>query len=603
MSRLLPTKRLSYLLIVLLAVGFGLNFFLQAATFRMDLPQALEWIGSYPWLYCTGSLFIFFILLLSSVILPNAYIGPALVSLLFLLLGIASSQKLATRGEPLFPWDLMLLKNAEGMSKITSGMISPVAIVVAVLLVAGLVYMIIKLPKNRISLPLRTILGGISVGLGAYFLVLVSSQSPVVAAMNYQNIFWNQKVNYTQNGFVYAFAGNLRQSLMEKPEGYSREAVEAVAAKYKALPDEATAAGSEEQPNILFMMNEAFFDPTRLPGYTLSEDPLKFIHREADKTPSGYLLSPEFGGNTANVEFEALTGLSMYFLGDGTIPYQQRLVKMSSLPSIVSILKAKGYEALALHPFDETFYNRNRVYPMLGFDRFTSEKDLPEAARLTPDGYISDKAAIQEAVGQLKAASGPTFLHLVTMQNHFPFTKGLNGPNTISVEGALPEHKDELETYMQDAKLTDEALVYLQQELLTVNRPTIAVFWGDHLPALSAGIYTEAGWDQQPRLKHETQLMLLANFDIGKEALGSLSPAFLGPAVFRLSGQPLPAYYKLLERVREVIPGLSKQVLIGPGDSGILKELTPEQQALLDDYRLIEYDLLEGEQYAASLMF
>lgn len=44
-------------------------------------------------------------------------------------------------------------------------------------------------------------------------------------------------------------------------------------------------------------------------------------------------------------------------------------------------------------------------------------------------------------------------------------------------------------------------------------------------------------------------------------------------------------------------------MLIGPGDTGILKELTPEQQALLNDYRLVEYDLLEGEKYAESLMF
>lgn len=97
--------------------------------------------------------------------------------------------------------------------------------------------------------------------------------------------------------------------------------------------------------------------------------------------------------------------------------------------------------------------------------------------------------------------------------------------------------------------------------------------------------------------------MVLANFEIGKEPLGTLSPAFLGPAVFRLSGQTMPAFYKLLEQVRAEIPGLSKKVLIGPGDTGILKELTPEQQALMADYRLVEYDLLEGEKYAESLMF
>lgn len=603
MSRLLPSKRFSYLLLVLLAGGFVLNYFLQAASFSMNLTGALQWIGRYPWLYGAGSLFIFFILLLSSVILPNTYAGPAVVSVLCLLLGVADYQKLVTRGEPLFPWDLMLVKNAGEMSKITKGMISPLAVIAAILVAFGLAYMIRKLPRNRIRLPLRLSLGGISVALSAGFLVLVSGHSSVVTAMNYQNIFWNQKVNYTQNGFIFAFAGNLRQSLLEKPEGYSREAVKAVAAKYLALPDETAAASPGEQPNILFMMDEAFFDPTRLPGYTLSEDPLKFIHAAADETPSGYLLSPEFGGNTANVEFEALTGLSMYFLGDGTIPYQQRIVKMSSLPSIVSILKSRGYQALALHPFDETFYNRNRVYPVLGFDSFISEKDLPEANRLTPDGYISDKAAVQEAVRELKSASGPAFLHLVTMQNHFPFTKGVNGPNTITVEGGQAEHKDELETYVQDTKLTDEALAYLQQELLTIERPTIAVFWGDHLPALTAGIYTEADWDQEPRLKHETQLLILANYEIGNEPLGTLSPAFLGPTVFRLSGQPLPAYYKLLEQVQEEIPGLSKNVLVGTGSSGILSELTPGQQELLDDYRLIEYDLLEGEKYAEGLMF
>lgn len=603
MSRWLPSKALSYLLLVLLCSGFALNLFLQAASFQLNWNRALQWAGEYPWLYCAGSLFLFFVLLLSSVILPNTYTGPVVAGLLCLLLGIAGDQKLAATGEPLFPWDLMLVKNAGGMSTITKGMFSPLAVGAAVCLVAVLVYMIIKLPKIRAGILLRLGLGGVSIALLTGFLQLVSGQSPVVTALNYQNIFWNQKVNYSQNGFIFAFAGNLRQNLLEMPEGYSREAVEAVAAKYTALPDQLPAASPVEQPNILFIMDEAFFDPTRLPGYTFSEDPLQFIHGIEGETPSGYLLSPEFGGNTANVEFEALTGLSMYFLGDGTIPYQQRIVKMSSLPSIVSILKGRGYQALALHPFDETFYNRNRVYPVLGFDSFTSEKDMADADRLSPNGYISDKAAMGEAIRELKQASGPSFLHLVTMQNHFPFTEGLNGPNTITAQGGRPELKDELETYVQNTRLTDEALAYLQQELLALKRPTVAVFWGDHLPALSAGIYTEAGWDQEPRLKHETQLLVLANYEVGNEALGTLSPAFLGPAVFNLAGQALPAFYKLLEQVQAELPGLSKNVLIGADGAEIRTGLTPSQQSLIEDYLMIEYDLLEGEQYAEGLMF
>nr|WP_273545604.1 LTA synthase family protein [Paenibacillus caui] len=388
---------------------------------------------------------------------------------------------------------------------------------------------------------------------------------------------------------------------MEKPEGYSKAAIEEIAKKYGALPDKAASAAAPEQPNIVYMMDEAFFDPTRMTAFKFSEDPLQFIHQEERKTPSGFLLSPEFGGNTANVEFEALTGLSMYFLKDGSIPYQQKIVKMSSLPSIVSILKDRGYRALALHPFDKTFYNRDGVYKVMGFDKFTGEQDMENAGRITKDGYISDQSAVEEAVRELKASDQPTFLHLVTMQNHFPFTKGVNGPNTVTVEGVQPGEKDELETYVQDAKLTDQALAYLSEQLKTIKRPTVVVFWGDHLPALSAGIYTQAGWDANPKLKHETKLLYMANFDIGQEPVGTQSPAFIGPTVFGLTGQKLPPYYKLLEKVKSEIPGLSKNVLLG--SSGTLTKLTAEQQALLHDYKLVEYDMLAGEHYSQNLLF
>ncbi|MGG0172588.1 LTA synthase family protein [Paenibacillus dokdonensis] len=596
----LPSKRVGAVLLLLLLGGFTLNFIMQAASLR-NMGSALNWISQYHWLYISGSLFFFFVLLIFSVILPNVYSGALIAFVVCFIIAVANYKKLGTTGEPLFPWDLNQIKNAQEMSKITKGMISPYAVIAAIVLIALLVYLIFKLPKVKIQLPLRFVIVVISVAAIIGFLQMIGSQTALATSMKYQNIPWNQKVNYAQNGFVYAFAGNLKQKLMEKPEGYSQEAIAAIAKKYSALPDNTSVNGSAEQPNIMYMMDEAFFDPTRLPTYTFSEDPLKFIHQEQNSTPSGFLLSPEFGGNTANIEFEALTGLSMYFLQDGSIPYQQRIVKMSSLPSIVSILKERGYKTEALHPFDDTFYNRNRVYPILGFDQFTSEKDLSNAQRIKPNGYISDMFAVQEAVRELKSSDKPTFLHLVTMQNHFPFTKGLNGPNSITVDGVQPEYKDELETYVHDTKLTDEALAYLKEQLKTIKRPTIVVFWGDHLPALSAGIYTQAGWDTNPRLKHETKLMYMANFDIGKQSVGTHSPAFIGPTVFQLSGQKMPPYYRLLEKVKSEIPGLSKNVRVGT--SGVITQFTPEQKALLDDYRLVEYDMLEGEHYSKDLLF
>ncbi|KAF9115661.1 hypothetical protein BGX30_006201, partial [Mortierella sp. GBA39] len=478
---------------------------MQAASLGMNIGSVLNWISQYYWLYLSGSLFFFFVLLVCAMIIPNVYTGALIAFIVCVVLGIANYEKLSTTGEPLFPWDLMQIKNAQEMTKITKGMISPTAVVVSVLLVAALIYLMLKLPKVKVRLPLRITLGIISLVAVGGFIQMVGGQHALATSLKYQNIPWNQKVNYAQNGFVYAFAGNLMQNLIEKPEGYSKEAIEAIAQKYGASTG-TPPTKAVEQPNIMYMMDEAFFDPTRMPSYTFSEDPLKFIHQNAQSTPDGFLLSPEFGGNTANVEFEALTGLSMYFLKDGSIP----------------------------------------------------EKDLPNAKRYTPNGYISDMAAVQEAVRELKSASKPTFLHLVTMQNHFPFTKGLNGSNTITVSGVKPEYKDELETYTHDTKLTDEAVAYLSQQLKTIQRPTIVAFWGDHLPALSSGVYAQAGFNDNPRLKHETKLIYLANFDIGSKSPGTMSPAFIGPTVFELSGQSMPAYYKLLEKVKSEIPGLNK---------------------------------------------
>ncbi|MBY9078022.1 sulfatase-like hydrolase/transferase [Paenibacillus sp. HN-1] len=602
MRRFLPGRRLGMMLLICLVGGFLLNFIMQTASFDLDFVRVLNWITEYPLLYITGSFFFFFILLAFASVMPNMYAGPFIAFIIIFVLGVADYKKLDTTGEPLFPWDLMLLKNAGEMAKITKGMISPLMIIAAVAVVAVVVYVLRKLPRIKAGLAVRAVLTVSSVAVIAGFMAMVGGQSTFATSLNYQNIYWNQKVNYTQNGFLYAFAGNLRQNLMEKPDGYSREAIEAIAKKYSSVSATAGKSAVAESPNIMFMMDEAFFDPTRLKTYTFSEDPLQFIHAEQKKTPAGFLLSPEFGGNTANVEFEALTGLSMYFLNDGSIPYQQRIVKMSSMPSVVSILKDKGYRTLALHPFDETFYNRNKVYPVLGFDQFTSDKDLSDAQRLTPGGYISDMAAVKEAVQELKSSDQPTFLHLVTMQNHFPFTKGLNGPTTVTVDGVAAERKDELETYVQDTKLTDQALAYLAEQLKSIERPTVVVFWGDHLPALSSDIYTQAGWDKSPREKHETKLLYLANFDIGKQPVGTMSPAFIGPEVFRMTGQEMPAYYKLLDQVRSQLPGLSKNVLIGSANE-IVSGLSSEQQELLNDYRLVEYDILEGEDYAKDLLF
>ena len=116
-------------------------------------------------------------------------------------------------------------------------------------------------------------------------------------------------------------------------------------------------------------MNEAFSDPSVLGDFTTNEDYMPFVHSlldGADNTISGHLNVSVKGGNTANTEFEYLTGASMAFLPYGSIPYQQYVKKET--PSMASYLSSLGYYTIAMHPYRAAGWDRNLVYPKLGFD-------------------------------------------------------------------------------------------------------------------------------------------------------------------------------------------------------------------------------------------
>ncbi|UTW70859.1 sulfatase-like hydrolase/transferase [Anaerobacillus sp. HL2] len=58
----------------------------------------------------------------------------------------------------------------------------------------------------------------------------------------------------------------------------------------------------------------------------------------------------------------------MYFLPQGSIPYSQYIHQ--PIPTLASILRAQGYESVALHNYHNWFYRRDQVYENFGFDRF-----------------------------------------------------------------------------------------------------------------------------------------------------------------------------------------------------------------------------------------
>jgi phosphoglycerol transferase MdoB-like AlkP superfamily enzyme len=103
---------------------------------------------------------------------------------------------------------------------------------------------------------------------------------------------------------------------------------------YTEQEDDADSSDKKEElPNIIVVMNESFSDLKVLGDFTTNEDYMPYLHsllNGAENTVTGYLNVSVCGGNTANTEFEFLTGNSMAFLPQGSIPYQQYITPFSS---------------------------------------------------------------------------------------------------------------------------------------------------------------------------------------------------------------------------------------------------------------------------------
>ena len=602
---------LRIIFIVLVSFGASLivNYYFQYFQFLKDPLQTATWIKENINIYFAGVLYLFLLFILFFTIVGNVFVSTLLTGIILMVIGFIHYNKLNIRVEPLYPFDYKQFSQMKDVIPMIKEYFSIGQVILFLLLVLILGFILLFIRSIKINLLIR----------GFIFLVtLIMLYSYTNFPNTFMNSFvenskvaivkWNQIDNYEVNGFLFGFLSNLQNKTFEKPNGYSKQKVRETAQKYVSYSEEKTNTSSPN-PNIIYIMSESFWDPTRL-NLRFSDDPIPHLRKLATEYPSGNVLSPVYGGATANVEFEALTGFTTSFLNPGVIPYQDIADKKPFIPSIVSDLEEKGYKTLAIHPFNRVFYKRNVVYDTFGFEEFLDQETMVNKEEM-PIGVISDLSLTNEIISNIKKQDDPLFIHAVSMQNHMPYNEGAYEENKINVSGLSPDLTSTLEVYTEGIRRSDEALQLLVDELQTINEPTMVVFWGDHLPILGAnmGAYKEAGYDDEnPDVNEykysETPLLIYANFKIKQERYEFISPFYLGPIIYELSGLEKPHFYHILDRLRKEmgIPALKGEIIMG-SDRKFITNPTKEQKQLLEDYRLLQYDLLIGKQYSLDLLY
>ncbi|PGZ56317.1 phosphoglycerol transferase [Bacillus cereus] len=612
MSTLRASLRVHFILF-LLAHTVALFYIVMQA--NMSFIEAMNWIYFYNMQFILSFVAIYAIYILVYNLIGKVFLSMILTSCTLVILGIVNYLKLIFRGDPLYPSDFTQIMHMQSVIPMVMDYFSWSYIFVIILsivacIVAG-IYMRRYIQNVKIHLGIRALLvvGSIFV-LYAYGNFANTFMNKVFQKSGVDFVLWNQNENYASNGFVLGFISNLDTTVMEKPKNYSKENMLQIANDIKQqYSGNIGNQKKKEKPNIIFVMSESFWDPTKVTNLSFSEDPVPNLHHYIENFPGGQTISPTFGGNTANVEFEALTSYSMSLLKPGSIPYQQVVINKKEIPSIPTALKKEGYYTSAIHSFGRTFFKRDDVYKVLGFDKFNAD-DTMENVDIDGD-YISDLAMSKEIIAELEKQKQPTFIHAVTMQNHFPFTEGRFGENLIEISGLENEEsKGELETYTEGLRRSDEALQYLIEKLDNLDRPTLLVFFGDHLPSLGTNksFYKENGYITNEKTPSErlamaqTPLLMYANFDMPNDNLGVVSPIYFSNLIFDYAGLNKSLFYQFLSAFYKEIPVLRDELKVDKNGE-VINDLTKKQKEMLEQYKMLQYDLLVGNQYSKDILF
>lgn len=523
---------------------------------RRSVLAGISHMVTHPLIFVYNSLIILLTLSLA-MFTKRKLFAYIIISDIWLILGLANCVLLGLRTTPLGAIDFLNISTALQVMKyyISSFEIVLIALLL-VLLVVGIVLLWFKMPKQKTNY-LRSAVSVVAVGILLFAATVVGQKSQALGSE-----FDNLTDAYENYGFVYCFSYGLVDSGITKPDGYSEEAIDGILEKI----GNGGAVGQRTAPNVIFVQLESFFDINRAKDIKLSENPIPVFTKLREKYPSGFLTVPALGAGTANTEFEVITGMSLDYFGPGEYPYQT-VLRDTTCESLCYNLAGLGYTSHAIHNNDGTFYQRNLVFPNLGFDTFTPIEYMYDVT-YNPLGWAKDAVLTGEIMKTLDSTAGKDFIYTITVQGHGKYSsEEPDTPYRITETGiADKESQNEIDCYLQQLNETDQFIGELIERLSDYGEDVVLVLYGDHLPKLDISYeFTEGN-------SYQTEYMIWSNFGLeaGDEDLYSWQ---LGSHVLGLLG------------INEgVITKLNQSNLSG-------EEFTAAQN-------MLEYDLLYGEKYA-----
>ena len=583
-----PVIRILFALVIPLGCFYTFETLTHQMSTMIELAKRLN-IAFYYWLF----LFVFFIAGRTSISMDIWVAAIAII-------GVGNYFVVMFRSNPIVPWDIYSFETAMSVAdnyvfSVDWALAEHIAMFILMLIVG--VRTNIRLNK-KILRPILTV----AMCIPAYFYISYLWQDNLERNTGLNDTLFNAKYMHSKDGFFVSFILDIHFLQIEVPKNYSDEYALSLLNEQEVEKVETP----EELPDIIAIMDETFSDPAVLGEFETNKDYMPFVHSilrgEVANTISGYTDVSVLGGNTANSEFEFLTGNSMAFFPNGSVPYLQYI--RDGISTIVPQLEEYGYTTYGTHPYRAKGWNREFIYDLMGFDYRYFQGSFPFEDKLR--NYVSDEADFKSILEWRNNTEGPFFMFNVTMQNHSNYGGDFDNfdPQIVAKFKNTSSNKY-LNKYLSLMYETDQDVASLLSELSQSDRKTIVVFWGDHQPNdyVVRPIYKEYGLDfdnqtyEQQQQRQKTPFFIWANYDIQEQTNVEISLNYLNILLFETAGLQLDEYQTFRKNLWQgQIPMMNA---VGyRNDDGDLVEYddAPEEiQNLLNEYQNIQYYRMERE--------
>ena len=415
---------------------------------------------------------------------------------------------------------------------------------------------------------------------------------------------WEQKGTY-QNGYLLNFVLSIRDSFVKKPDNYSEKLIQNLEKQY----GDVKMSGKEEKPTVIVIMDESFADFNVLGEMKTNQEVMPFIDSLTENTIKGYALASVFGAKTPNSEWEFLTGNSMAYLPPGSVAYQQYLVEENAY-SILDTMKKEDYTCVAMHPYYETGWSRDKVYPMLGFDEMYFLDDFDQSNLMRK--YVSDAVMFDQVIKRYEEGKGKENLFLmgITMQNHGGYRDTYENFET-DVYGTNIFYSD-VNQYLSLAHQTDLAVKDLISYFSKEKEPVVICFFGDHQPSLNTAFYRRLNGKGLSGLTleeleelYEVPFFIWTNYESESETVERTSLNFLSTMLLERAGIPLSPYQSFLSDLRKEVPAMNARAYYSNDRKKYVHygEGSKKEEVWMDRYRSLQYNGLFDDKNRSAEFF